>query len=74
MFISFGTITGGVICGFSSTVLSQLDAKSADVSQFWRWMFWITVPAIMSFGLHNLLSTTFASMFGSSLALRGPSG
>ena len=75
MFSSFGVVTGGVICGFSSTVLAQVQAKTADdVSDGWKWLYWVTVPLIMCFGFHNLLSTTFANIYGSELALRGPSG
>lgn len=74
MFLSFGVVTGGVICGFSSTVLSQIMAKTVDVSEGWKWLYWVTVPLIMCFGFHNLLCTTFANMYGSELALRGPSG
>jgi MFS family permease len=74
MFLSFGVITGGVICGFSSTVLSQVNAKAADVHDGWRWLFWIATALVMCFGFHNLLTTTFANMYGSELALRGPAG
>ena len=39
---SFGVITGGVLCGFSNTALSQVMAKTADISDGWRWLFWIS--------------------------------
>ena len=68
---SFGT-QGALIAGFTLSALTQVDAINADVSDIWKWIFWLSCAFVMATSLHCMLTTTFINIFGPGLALRGP--
>lgn len=70
---SFGIISG-LISGFTLSALTQVDAKGSDAHDFFKWLFWLACATAMCTSLHCLLTTTFVNVFGTGLALRGPSG
>lgn len=70
---SFGIISG-LISGFTLSALTQVDAMGASANAGFKWLFWLTCAAVMCTSLHCLLTTTFVNVFGTGLALRGPSG
>jgi hypothetical protein len=73
VFENFG-IVSGLISGFTLSALTQVDAKGASAHDFFKWLFWLTCATAMCTSLHCLLTTTFVNVFGTGLALRGPSG
>ena len=72
-FSNLGTICS-FIAGFSINALTSLAPMQYNCAEFWRTLYAICLITCISSALHCSLSTSFAGIFGSGLALRGPSG
>ena len=72
-FQNLGTISS-LLAGFSLAAITSLDAVSFECSEVWRAGFWISVAICMGSSLHCVLTASFTTIFGSGLALRGPTG
>lgn len=72
-FSSFGT-QAALFGGFTLAAIVHLDVGSFESHIMWKTIFWISTSFCMCCSLHNVLTTTFANVFGPHLALRGPSG
>eukprot|EP01038_Epipyxis_sp_PR26KG_P012147 gene12147-16264_t len=72
-FTSFGT-QSAVMVGMVSFMISQVPALTSTANYWWITCYWISTALCFSFALHVLVCTTFLTVFGQGLAIRGPVG
>ena len=72
-FSNIGT-RAALFTGFTLAALIHLDIQTFQTHIFWKIIFWISTSCCTVLTLHNVLTTTFANIFGPKLALRGPAG